>query len=274
MGDSLTSDLGSIFRQPQEPDTPDSLPKQARRQFSHTAGGPKKKKKPRSAKAEAEAPVFRPGRVSSVKPQAKNAARVSVFIDDTFSFGCYKSVWQRYGVEKGEPLNEEQHEQLMDEEQRCKLQHYWMDLLSRRNHSAGELRRKALQKGYPEHHFEPLIDDFRTKNFIDERAFAMRLAEEMRERKRWGPRRIRAALLQKSIPGKFIDEALESTRPEDDFSQLKALVLKNQRRLAREDDPVKRKKKLFDYLARKGHQPAVIMQHIETLMKCVAESQE
>lgn len=277
MGDSLTSSLGSIFNQSDNEERK-NIPNHQEAHHTEKNGYSRKKtsyrKKHRATRREEEVKIFQPGTVTGVKPQAKNAARVSVFVDEVFSFGCFKSVWLRHGVEKGNTLSESQHAQLMDEEQRCRLQHYWMDLLSRRNHSAGELRRKALQKGYEEHHFDALIEDFRDKNFIDERSFAKRLAEEMRERKRWGPQRIRAALLQKSIPASIIDEALEETQPADEFEQLEVLTSKNSRRLSREKDPMKRKKKLFDYLTRKGHSPALIMQHIERLLAHIDKVQQ
>ncbi|MFW6347218.1 MAG: hypothetical protein ACOC2C_01240, partial [Cyclonatronaceae bacterium] len=189
MGDSLTSDLGSIFNTPDNTRNSAGPPESAsQRRSGQDADRPRRKKSyKKTAGTTGKEPLpFLAGIVTAVKPQAKNAARVSVFIDDAFSFGCYKSVWRTFGVEKGEAFSQAQYDELANEEQRCKLQHYWMDLLSRRNHSAGELKRKALQKGYDAHHFDALIEEFRAKKFIDERAFANRLAEEMRERKRWG----------------------------------------------------------------------------------------
>lgn len=267
MAESLTSNLGEIFKDS------GATHQHSEKNEGRSAAGkdsreryPKGRRKYKKKPIETEQEAFIPGIVTAVKPQSKNAARVSVFIDEAFSFGCFKSVWQKNGVGKGEELDETKHAQLMNEESRCKLQHYWMDLLSRRNHSAGELRRKALQKGYPSHHFEALIDDFREKKFIDEHAYARRLAEEMRQRKRWGDRRIRAALLQKSIPEDIIDTVLVDSATDDELSDLKVLAAKNQRRLNREEDFTKRKKKLFDHLARKGHPPALIMKHIDDLM--------
>lgn len=272
MAESLTSNLGEIFKGSGEPHRHTEADKKTgsgRKDSSARYSKTRRKYKNKQKKPELD--TFTPGVVTSVKPQSKNAARVSVFIDETFSFGCFKSVWQKQGVGKGEELDETQHAQVMDEESRCKLQHYWMDLLSRRNHSAGELRRKALQKGYPSHHFESLIDDFRDKKFIDEHSYARRLAEEMRQRKRWGDRRIRAALLQKSIPNDIIDKVLTDSETDDELSDLKFLAGKNKRRLKREDDITKRKKKLFDHLARKGHPPALIMKHLDDLLDYISK---
>lgn len=278
MSESLTSNLGAIFKLPDDGGVPDDSAPASPRSAAELSEAAGKKKKRRAAgvrkKNETEKENFKAGMVTRVEVQQKNAARVSVFIDEAFGFGCFKKVWLNLGIGKGETLSEAQYAQLMDEEQRCRLQHYWMDLLSRRNHSAGELRRKALQKGYPEHHFDALIDDFRAKNFIDEQAYAIRLADEMRTRKRWGDQKIRASLIQKGLPENIIEQALNATKTDDGLQHLKELTIKNSRRLRREDDPMKRKKKLFDHLARKGHPPGLIMQHIDTLLDYIKEHDE
>ncbi|MFW6347612.1 MAG: hypothetical protein ACOC2C_03245, partial [Cyclonatronaceae bacterium] len=85
--------------------------------------------------------------------------------------------------------------------------------------------------------------------------------------------RIRAALMQKGLPGPLIEQALEQTRRDDVLGELKALTLKNRRRLSREADITKRKKKLFDYLVRKGHAPGLILTHIEELLACLEQAQ-
>lgn len=75
------------------------------------------------------------------------------------------------------------------------------DMLSRRDHSEQELRRKLLALGYREVEIAQAIERARDRRFVDDGRFAGYFIEE-RIRRGWGPRKIEAELRCKGIdPG-------------------------------------------------------------------------
>lgn len=206
--------------------------------------------------------------------QSGNKIRINVWLNDEFAFGLYQSVFVEYSLKKGMEIDLNFLEKLLDSEQRFDLREYLIRLLSVRSHTSFELRTKATRKGYSSPLIEDIIEEFRENGLIDEHDFALKYARELSNNKKWGPAKIRAALMTKGIPSKYIDSACEEIHdPETDNAEvLEFLVQKASRRLKREQDPSKRKKKLFDHLQRKGHSPSLILKHIDDLLKIVEDA--
>lgn len=211
------------------------------------------RKKTQQPNDDAPEPEFSPGRITAVSTQTRNNSRVSVFIEGSFSFGCYKAVFLESRLSVGQELQHNSYEKLMQQENRFKLREYWLGLLGRRAHTGAELIRKARQKNYEESHFEDLLEEFRERGYLDEAAYARSYIQEVSSLKKWGPVKIRAELKKRGVPESVFSQLLPDMLPEDDLAPLKALVLKNSRRFRRESDILKRKKKVADHLLRKGH---------------------
>lgn len=83
-----------------------------------------------------------------------------------------------------------------------------LDLLSRRDHSELELKRKLLQKGADASEVVSLFEEFRARGYLDDRRFAENFVQSRRG-KSWGPRRFRQELMARGIAGELASEILE-----------------------------------------------------------------
>ena len=82
-------------------------------------------------------------------------------------------------------------------------------LLTRREHSIEELRRKLLSKGYPPDTIEPVVQKLAGKRLVSDERFTSSFVHHHAKRGQ-GPVRIRAELRQQGIPDSQLEEALRS----------------------------------------------------------------
>ena len=86
-------------------------------------------------------------------------------------------------------------------------------LLSRRNHSRYELRRKLSRKG-PSGVLDHVLDHLESRGYIDDQTFAYERALRQRRSKYWGSRRISQDLRSLGISARIILEVLEQVERE------------------------------------------------------------
>ncbi|MCA1802475.1 MAG: RecX family transcriptional regulator [Rhodothermaceae bacterium] len=80
----------------------------------------------------------------------------------------------------------------------------------------------------------------------------------------WGPNRIRAALKLKGISDSCINVAIESiSNSETQEHQIRKLLEKQRVKFTKESDFLKRRKKAYDFLMRKGYRHSDVMKIIE-----------
>lgn len=211
-----------------------------------------------------------PGEVSSVTPQKRNKNRYSVFIDEEFLIGISESTLLDFDIRKGSIISVALFRNLQRSEGRNEIKSYLLKLLSRRDHARKELLDKAFKKDYSRGLTEDVLNELESKGYIDDEGFAEKFAENKALSGRWGPSKIRAHLYKKGLARATIDRAIDAAFGDLDVKeQYINLVLKKKRRFLREPDPFKRKKKIFDYLCRKGYKPGNIRRHIDELMEIV-----
>ena len=122
-----------------------------------------------------------------------------------------------------------------------------VELLSRRDHSKGELLIKLRQKGFSDG-AEEAVEKLEGYGYIDDRRFAESYANELARLKNFGKRRILQELLRKGISRDIIDEVLSEI--EIDSESLVNLI---ERKYARYLGDEKGERKTFNALARMGY---------------------
>ena len=112
-------------------------------------------------------------------------------------------------------------------------------ILESRDRSAGELIQRLLDDGYPSNVAEETAASLQRAAIIDDDRLAEAIVSVLLNRKRYGPRRIRAELMRRRIPQDIADSALDSALAgvdEDDLAsaaaQPLAATVREPRRLA------------------------------------------
>lgn len=109
-----------------------------------------------------------------------------------------------------------------------------------------------------------VIESLSDSGYVDDAGFATAFTNDKFKFNKWGPNRIRAALKSKGITDKHIAEALETI--DDEATQeheIKKLLEKQMSRFTKENDLLKRRKKAYDFLIRKGYRHSDVMKIME-----------
>lgn len=81
-------------------------------------------------------------------------------------------------------------------------------LLEFRAHSERELRDKLRRAGAVQEDIEEILDFCRNYGFVDDRAYALKKARDLKNLKRYGIRRIKSELYAKGLDAEYIEEAV------------------------------------------------------------------
>ncbi len=144
-----------------------------------------------------------------------------------------------------------------------KAKGYALRLLKLRPRSTFELRQKLNSKGYSAAADE-LIEELTRLGFLNDEAFAKAWLQ-YRLNKPMGLRRVTRELADKGIVQDIVQNAWANVRENyDELDVVKTLAQKRVRKYTN-IDPLKRKKRVMDYLARRGFQLDIIMKVIKEL---------
>lgn len=111
---------------------------------------------------------------------------------------------------------------------------------------------------------EVIIGHLIEHNFLNEERFATSFARGKHRIKHWGKARIINELKARNISKYNIDKALKEIKP-DDYIEAFDILAQKQWESIRETNLQKKKKKLFDFLMRKGYESNLIYNKISYL---------
>jgi regulatory protein len=145
-----------------------------------------------------------------------------------------------------------------------KAKGYALRLLKLRPRSRSELARKMAGKGYAEDVVADVLDGLTALGFLDDAAFAKAWLQ-YRLNKPMGFRRVERELVEKGIPRDVIRGHWDEVRGSYDELEVVRALAKKRARQYNNIDPLKRRKRVMDYLARRGFQLDVIMKVIKEI---------
>ncbi len=194
-----------------------------------------------------------PGEISGIKAQKKSTDRCSIFIGGEFAFGIHSDLVVSEGLFRGKRLNGDDIDRLLSEDAYLRARQKAYHLLSYRPRSEFEIRNRLRQKGFDTYCADRVIARLSELDMIDDRQFARSFVEGRIRAKGFGPSRIRQDLRKMGISPEIIEQTIEeafASVPLDDLAVRTAEKIRP--RLQNESDPAKRRKKLADYLIRRG----------------------
>lgn len=228
----------------------------------------KTKRKSKQEKLE-EAKRLLPAILSEIQVQKKNAARYSLFVDNQFLIGVSKATLTKLNLKKGVEITPSLFDQITEAEIQWAAREYLFRILSRRDHSRKELRDKAFKKGYKGHYLEEILDEFEHKEYIDDQKFALKYTSDKFEFNNWGPYKIQTQLFKKGISKSTAEFCIREVFGDKAIKEsMIQLVTKKKKRYKREPAE-KRKKKIFDFLMRKGYDSDYILKYMDELLAIV-----
>jgi regulatory protein len=199
------------------------------------------------------------GKITALVVQAKNKERVNVFIDGEFAFGL--AMIEALRLRKGQQLSADEIAKLKSLDEIEVAHNSALHFLSFRPRSVAEVRRSLLDKEYSSQAVDTIIERLLQSGLIDDEAFARYWVEN---RNQFGPRSSRALrveLRQKGVADDAIRQALDGL---DESEVARRAAIPQARRAARLEKK-EFKKKLGDFLLRRGFGYGIIKDVINDL---------
>jgi len=210
-----------------------------------------------------------PVKIHRIEVQKKNTFRYSLFSEYGFITGISDSTLTKHNLKKGSLLDAELYQALSLDEERWSVKEYLIRLLGRRDHASHELKLKGIKKGYNSDILDEIISELEEKDYINNYGFAKKYVHDKFRFNDWGPIKIRTKLIGKKIDKRIIEQVLdEEIEQELVIETIRTLIEKKKPALLRTVKE-KRRKKIFDFLFRKGYDSNVILKEIDGLLEQV-----
>ena len=132
---------------------------------------------------------------------------------------------------------------------------YALNLLTARQYTSRNLRRKIIQRGYPATDADKTIDRLTANGILDDARYASQFARGKLLGSGASKRRIRQQLYQRGIGGEVADSAIDAVI-EDEAIDLDTVVEKDARKKLGSLgalEPLVVKRRLYAHLARRGY---------------------
>lgn len=191
-------------------------------------------------------------KITAIEAQKKHPGRVNVYLDGEFAFGLARVVaaWLRVGQE----LTEEKIEQLLLEDARERAFQQAMLFLSYRARSESEIRQNLRKHEIPEPVVEHTLERLRQDGLANDQQFARAWVENRATFRPRSRRLMTMELRQKGLNDEAVKSAVEDV---DDEALAYQAAQKRSPRL-KDLEWVEFRKKLSDFLARRGFSYSVI----------------
>ncbi len=226
----------------------------------------RRKSKLRDDQPEESARALREGSISRVAQQKHDPDRVSVFIDDEFAFGLAMDLAIKAGLKSGMALSVEAQQALLDEERDGKARTVALNYVSYQARTVEEVRRKLREKGYETDVIDDAVLHLFSYGYLDDEAYAMAYVRSKFSGSGYGPRRLSADLAKRGVDRGILDRVIVEALRGD---ELKEAALQQGRKrwddLERETDLRKRKKKVMDFLVRRGFDFGLVREVVDGL---------
>jgi len=206
------------------------------------------------------------GTITAIETQKTNDNRASVFVDGEFAFGVHQDVIVKHGLRVGQTLTPEEQQKVEHDEQYVQAKQRALDYLAHKPRTETEVRRTLRRDEVPEMVIEDVVDRLYELDYLDDASYAEDYVRNRFASKKYGPDRIRRELVERGIDRHIADDAVHDLFADKDLlSVAREHAEKRWARLADEDDPRRRKQKLYRYLRRRGFTSSTISPLIDEL---------
>ncbi|PSQ87646.1 MAG: recombinase RecX [Bacteroidetes bacterium QS_3_64_15] len=193
------------------------------------------------------------GTITRLESQVHNDDRVSVYLDGEFAFGIHEDLVVKHSLQVGATLTPEKARELERDEQYVDAKQTALDYLAYKPRTEEEVRRKLGQEDVPSPVIEDVIARLYELEYLDDEAYAHDYAHNRFSSKKYGPVRIRRELTERGVDRRLADAAVDELFAEVDVTAAAwTHAEKRWPRLAGEDDPRRRRQKMYRYLRRRG----------------------
>ncbi|MDP9347637.1 MAG: recombination regulator RecX [Gemmatimonadota bacterium] len=192
-------------------------------------------------------------KITSIEPQKNNADRVNVHVDGAFRFALGADIAWGEHLHVGDEITGERIAELERKDLAWKAREAALVLLAFRPRTAAELRRRLVQKEYPEDVAEGCVEQLVELGLVDDSSFAQTFVRDRVRLKPKGRRRLAQELRAKGVDGETAQQAISGVFEHEEVSETelaREAAAKWSRRPG--EDRQKARQRFYAFLARRG----------------------
>jgi regulatory protein len=199
----------------------------------------------------------------------KDDKNVAIYFDNDEKLILSEDTFYNSGLRKGDEVSEDRYSFFIEQNIIYHIKQRALSFLSRRFHSEKELLLKLKAKSYDERLIKIVLNDLRSKSFIDDKSFAKLFIEEKLNEKKWGMNKIRAALFNKGISALIVDElSRESNNKTNSYESAAQLAEKKLVQLRKRiSDESQLYQKIVSFLMSRGFDYEIVKEVCNKLIK-------
>ncbi|MDF2726197.1 MAG: hypothetical protein K0Q59_5875 [Paenibacillus sp.] len=194
--------------------------------------------------------------ITSVEKHKKIASRYLIFVDGQFAFAVHEEVLIKHRLLKGEQLELEQIQRVLQDEE---LQKGWSEALKqigRRPRSEKEIRYYLKRRLYEALLIDKIVSRLKQERYLDDADFANQFAEQRIFSHKKGRRLIKQELQYKGVSQTAIQEALNQVAISDEERIAYELAAKKWKQTS--GSTLDKKRKTAAYLMRRGYSMQIV----------------
>ncbi|MFC1569219.1 regulatory protein RecX [bacterium] len=202
-------------------------------------------------------------RITSIEPQKKYPNRRNVYLDDAFAFGLDEEVVLKHHLHPGDEISEEMIQNILMEEEITRAKKKALSLLSYRARSIEEIRERLSQKGYDENIIDTIIEDFLRVGLLNDDSFASAYVQTRMIQKPMSKRMLIQELKQKGVEALLAVRAVQEGYGEKSEFEVARALIESKLIRYRHDNLMKIRKKISDFLTRRGFDWEIVSEVIK-----------
>ncbi len=184
------------------------------------------------------------------------------FPREGLSFPLYNAELRKYGLEEGEEIDPEAWRELWTELLPARALARSLHLLERRDYTAGLLREKLLEGGYPEVLAEQVLEQLAGWRYLDDVRYAMAYIRS--KRAQWGRRRIEQALRGKYLSKSDVEAAFARIELEEGAQEEADPIERwiQKKAYDRVSADARERRRMADFLLRRGFSADMVWERL------------
>jgi len=201
--------------------------------------------------------------LTAIEQQKKDSKRFSLFINNKFAVGISLNTFEHFDLSKGQRLNRKLIDDICIYEEINKARNKALQYIAKKMRSSFEVQQKLRQVGYPLSVIEGIVQEFRDKQYIDDRDYAETFTRDFLKFKEAGVFKLKKSLQQKGIAANLIEQTIEKYFSSEQQLQKARRLAEKKLQLIKEKE--KKKERIYRYLIQKGFENSVVAQTLNDL---------
>ncbi|MEJ8554272.1 recombination regulator RecX [Tepidibacter sp. Z1-5] len=204
-------------------------------------------------------------KITKIEKQ-KNKDRVNIYVDDEFFIGIYADLVYTLKLKKGNDIDKESIQKIIDDEMYLKAKNKALNILSRSSQSQKNIIYKLSKSEFDEKTINRVLDFLKEYKFIDDENLAKNMVKDKLNINKYGKNKIKQALYSKGFDSSTINNTLQS-EIDDEKEFENALYLGNKKyEKIKSEDKNKIYKKLSSHLTYKGFGYEIVRKVVNKIM--------